>query len=76
MAVSVGVKVTLCEAVPAPGAVDGVVNAKLPETDATPPLNVDEARVCPYVIAVAVGAVVIVGVALPTVTLAEVVAVV
>ena len=74
MAVSVGVKVTLCEAVPALGAVDGVMKAKVPATEATPPLNVEEARVCPYVIAVAVGGVVIVGVALPTVTLAEVVA--
>ena len=42
---SVGVKVTDCEAVPAPGAVLGVVNAKLPPTDAEPPDNVDEASV-------------------------------
>jgi hypothetical protein len=33
----------------------GVVHAKVPPTDAVPPLRVEEARVCPYVIALAVG---------------------
>ncbi len=47
MVVSVGVKVTLCADVPAPGAVAGVVQAKLPATDAEPPVRVEEARVCP-----------------------------
>jgi hypothetical protein len=54
----------------------GVVNAKLPATLATPPLNVELASVCPEVIELAVGSVVIVGVATPTVTLTFVVTVV
>jgi len=42
-----------------------LVKAKLPpDTLATPPLREDEAKVCPYVIPLAVGVVVIVGVAL------------
>jgi len=61
---SVGVKVTLCEAVPTFGAVDGVVKAKLPGTDPTPPLKVELVKVCPYVMALATGRVVIVGVTL------------
>ena len=65
---AVGVNVTLCAAVPADGAVVGVVNAKVPATLPTPPLSVELASVCPNVIPVAVGAVVIVGVALSTVT--------
>jgi hypothetical protein len=44
---SVGAKVTDCEAVPAPGAVLGVVNAKLPPTDAEPPDKFEEASVWP-----------------------------
>ena len=55
-------KVTGWLAVPTAGAVEGVVNAKVPGTLATPPLKIDAARVCPTVIAVAVGAVVMVGV--------------
>ena len=65
---SVGVKVTPCAAVPAWGCVAGVVNANVPGTLAAPPPNVELASVCPYAIDVAVGAVVIVGVALATVT--------
>jgi hypothetical protein len=45
------------------------VKAKLPATEPVPPLNVEEANVCPKVIALAVGNAVIVGVALFTVTL-------
>jgi hypothetical protein len=45
--VSVGVKVTLSERVPVPGAVPGVVQAKAPPTEAAPPDNVDEASVWP-----------------------------
>ena len=60
---SLGVKVTAWEAVPALGAVLGAVKAKLPFTEATPPLNVDDASVCPYVIAVAVGQTLTTGVA-------------
>jgi len=66
---SVGVKVTLSDTVPAAGAVLGVVKAKLPGTEAVPPVNVEEARVCPKVMLLAVGNTVIVGVALFTVTL-------
>jgi len=44
---SVGVKITDCDAVPAPGAVLGVVNVKLPPTEADPPDRVDEASVWP-----------------------------
>jgi hypothetical protein len=69
------VNVTEAVYVPALGAVEGVVKANVPGTDATPPLRVEEARVCPYVIGLAVGGVVIVGVALPTLTLTEVPAV-
>jgi hypothetical protein len=45
--VSVGVKVTLCEAVPAPGAVVGVVNANDPAGVDAPPDSVEEASVWP-----------------------------
>ena len=45
MAVSVGVKVTLSEGVPAPGAVVGVVQENVPATEADPPVSIDEARV-------------------------------
>jgi hypothetical protein len=47
VAVSVGVKVTLSEGVPAPGAVVDVVHEKVPATEAVPPLRVDEDRVWP-----------------------------
>jgi hypothetical protein len=53
--VSVGVKVTLSLGEPAPGAVVDVVQAKEPDTDAVPPVSVDDARVWPKVIALAVG---------------------
>jgi hypothetical protein len=69
------VKVTLCAAVPAAGAVAGAVKVKLPGTDATPPLKVELAIVWPKVIAVALGGVVMVANALSTVTAALVVAV-
>jgi hypothetical protein len=44
---SVGVKVTLSDGDPAPGAVLGVVQAKVPPTEAVPPVSVEEASVCP-----------------------------
>jgi hypothetical protein len=46
-AVSVGVKVTLWAAVPAPGVAPGVVQEKTPATEAAPPFNVEEAKVWP-----------------------------
>jgi hypothetical protein len=64
----VGVKVTLSDGVPAPGAVLGVAQAKAPGTEAVPPVNVDEASVCPYAIALAEGHADTVGVVLFTVT--------
>jgi hypothetical protein len=62
--VSAGVKVTLSPGVPAPGAVADVVQEKDPDTDAVPPLSVEEASVWPYVIGLAVGHAVTVGVVL------------
>ena len=47
MAVSVGVKVTACKAVPATGAVLGVVKAKLPAGVEVPPVSVADASVWP-----------------------------
>ena len=47
MVVSVGVKVTLWEDVPAAGAVVGVVHENVPGTEAVPPVSVDEASVWP-----------------------------
>ncbi len=76
MPLSLGVKVTDCCVVPTAGVVPGVINVKLPATLAIPPLKVESASVWPEVIEVAVGGVVIVGVALPTVTLTFVVTVV
>ncbi len=76
MPLSLGVNVTDCCVVPTDGAVLGVVNAKLPAMLDTPPLKVESASVWPKAIDVAVGDVVIVGVALPTVTLTFVVTVV
>ncbi len=76
---SLGVKVTLCKSGSqggdVGGTVDGMVNAKLPGTDAEPPLRIESARVCPYVIAPAVGHVVTAGVAWFTVILTEALAV-
>ena len=63
MAVSLGVNVTLTLLVPAFGAVEGVVNAKLPATLAVPPLRAESLSVCPYVIALADGPALITGVA-------------
>jgi hypothetical protein len=67
LAVSDGLKVTLCVAVPTLGAVEGVVKANAPATLPLPPLNMEESNVCPYPIDVAVGITVIIGVALFTV---------
>ena len=75
MFVSVGVKVTLWLEVPTPGAKEESVQAKLPATLAEPPLRLELAKVCPKVMAEAVGTAVIDGVALLTVTLTVVVAV-
>ena len=75
MEASVGVNVTPWLAVPALGAVAGLVKAKVPGTEAVPLLRVESARVWPKVIAEAVGAVAMVGVALLTVTFTEEVAV-
>ena len=62
---SVGVKVTLCDAVPNPGAVDGVVKAKLPATECMPPLKLELANVWPLVSVLAVGQIITIGVAWP-----------
>jgi hypothetical protein len=60
---SVGVKVIGALKVPVePGTVDGVVKAKLPGTDATPPVSVEAESALPRQIALAVGNVVMVGV--------------
>ena len=67
-AVSAGVKVTPCEAVPMVGALEGIANAKLPGTEPAPPLSVELPSVCPKVIELAVGVEVIVVRALFTVT--------
>jgi hypothetical protein len=53
--------------------VEGVVHAKVPGTLAVPPLKVEALNACPAVMAEAVGAALIVGVALLTVTLTVVV---
>ena len=68
-------KVTPWLAVPAFGAVAGLVKAKVPGTDAAPPLRVESARVWPNVITEAVGTSVISTSALLTVTFTEEVAV-
>ena len=67
MAGTEGAKVTLCDAVPALGDVVGVVHAKLPATEAVPPVSVEDASVWPYVIGDAVGHADTDGVALLTV---------
>jgi hypothetical protein len=79
LAVSVGVNVTLCRAVPTLGSVEGVVKANVPAT-AVPfklalPLSELLANVCPKAIALAERPGLIVGVALLTVTLTLVVTV-
>jgi hypothetical protein len=65
------VKVTPSLVVPVAGAIADVVQEKVPDTDAVPPLSVDEASVWPYVIALAVGHADTVGVALSTITPTE-----
>ena len=72
---SVGVKVTPCGEAPTAGVMEESVQAKVPSTLAVPPLRVEEAKVWPWVIPVAVGATLMVGVALATVTFTLVVAV-
>jgi len=62
--VSVGVNVTLSASLPRDGVVEGVVHVNIPATEAVPPLNVEEARVWPTVIALADGHTETVGVAL------------
>jgi hypothetical protein len=61
--------------VPTGAIVAGVVNENVPPTLATPELNTEALSAWPYVSADAVGTVVIVGVAFPTVTLTVVVTV-
>jgi hypothetical protein len=61
-ALGVGVKITLWLLVPTAGAVDGLAKAKDPEMSADPPVKVDEARVCPWKIELAVGSTLTVGV--------------
>jgi hypothetical protein len=77
--VSVGVNVTLLLAVPAFGAVEGVVKANLPNTSVpfklALPLSELSANVCPKTIALAERPGLIVGVALLTVTFTLVVTV-
>jgi hypothetical protein len=65
------VNVTLSLGVPPLGTIVGVVQVNVPPTEAEPPLSVDDASVCPYVIALAVGHTDTVGVALFTVTLVK-----
>ena len=60
--------VTPCAAVPIAGVVLAVVNVNVPTTLAVPLLSVELAKVCPYVIPLAVGATEIVGVTLLTVS--------
>jgi hypothetical protein len=55
--------------------VEGLVKANVPLTLAVPPVRVLEAKVCPLEIELAVGATLMVGVALATVTLTLVVVV-
>ena len=57
------------------GAIESVVHANAPATLAEPPIKAELASVCPRVMATAVGGVVMLGVALLTVTLTVVVAV-
>ena len=67
-----GVKVTVSAVVPTGGTVAGAVQAKAPDTEAVPPVRVDEARVCPLAIVLAVGHVDTAGVAWVTVTAGDV----
>jgi hypothetical protein len=63
LADALGVKITLWLLVPTAGAVDRLVKAKDPSALADPPLNVDEASVCPRNIELAFGPTLTVGVA-------------
>ena len=72
-AASFGTNTTDCAAVPALGATLGSAKEKLPAVEEEPPLSVEEANVCPYVITEASGGAKIVGAAGPTVTLTDVV---
>ena len=67
----VGVKVTFSDGVPGAGAVPGAFQAKTPPTDAVPPESVDDAKVCGYVMGLAVGHTDTIVVALFTVTFIE-----
>ena len=67
MSVGVNVRVTVCP-IPAFGVAAGVAKANVPATDAVPPVSVEAERAWPNVIALAVGAAEIVGVALLTVS--------
>jgi len=74
---SVGVKVTEYAVTPlsdTDGSIASVVQENVPATLADPPVRSESDRACPYVIAEAVGAVMIVGVALFTVSVTVVVA--
>ena len=78
MEVSVGVKVTEYDVDPlsvTEGSVDPVVQENVPATLADPPVRFESESACPYVIAEAVGAVVIIGVALFTIKVTVVVVV-
>jgi hypothetical protein len=66
------VKVTISESVPTTGTTVGVLHENVPTTEAVPPVRVDEPRVWPKSMALAVGHAVTVGVALLfTVTVTE-----
>jgi hypothetical protein len=60
--ISDGVKMTLSFCCPAVGAVVAAVHANVPLTEAVPPVSVDNASVWPYVIVLAAGHAVMVGV--------------
>ncbi len=65
---SFGVKTKFCMVVPVSRAVLGFSQVKVPSTEAAPPLSVDEPRVWPAAMGVAVGLVRMLGVAATTVT--------
>jgi hypothetical protein len=51
--------------------VEGEVNVKVPGAETVPPLSVEEESACPYVMVLALGQVLTVGMALLTVTLTD-----
>ena len=65
---SFGVKTKFCVVVPVSGAVLGFSQVKVPSTEAAPPLSVEELSVWPAAMGVAVGLVMMLGVAGATVT--------